>query len=135
MLHYLKLFPASMMIFFLLDMMWIGVIAKTMYIQSYTPWLRLENNQLTPIWWAILIVYFLFAFAALTFVLPLSKGQLPQNFFYGAAMGLVIYGVYDFTCLAIFKDWPVKMAFVDWGWGIFLFGFSSTLTAYLARFI
>ena len=135
MLHYLKLFPASMMIFFMLDMIWIGVVAKTMYIQNYIPWLRLENNQLTPIWWAIFIVYFLFAFATLTFVLPLSKAQLSQTFFYGAAMGLVIYGVYDFTCLAIFKDWPVKMAFVDWGWGIFLCGFSSTLTAYLARFI
>lgn len=134
MFNYLKLFASSMIIFFILDMMWIGLIAKTIYIQTYTPWLRLENNQLTPIWWAIFIVYFLFAFATLTFIIPLSKGQLIETFFYGAAMGFVIYGVYDFTCLAIFKDWPVKMAFIDWGWGIFLCAMSSTLTAALARF-
>jgi uncharacterized membrane protein len=54
---------------------------------------------------------------------------------YGAAMGFVIYGVYDFTCLAIFKDWPVMMAFIDWAWGTFLCGFSATLTVYISRFL
>lgn len=135
MLHYLKLFIASMLVFFTLDMIWLGFIAKTAYIERYSPWLRLENNQLIPLWWATLIVYVLFAFATLTFVLPLSKAQLTPAVFYGAAMGLVIYGIYDFTCLAIFKDFPIKMAFIDWGWGIFLCAAASTITAYLSRFI
>lgn len=135
MFHYIKLFVTSMAVFFMLDMIWLGYVAKRLYFENYSPWLRLDNGQLTPVWWAIVIVYVLFAVATLAFILPLSKGQLIQTFLYGAGMGLIIYGVYDFTCLAIFKDWPIKMAFVDWGWGIFLCGVASTITAYVSRFI
>ena len=74
-----------------------------------------------------------FAFATLTFVVPLSQGSLISAFFYGAALGLVIYGVYDFTCVAIFKDWPVMMAFVDWLWGTILCAISATITVYISR--
>ncbi|MDP3559478.1 MAG: DUF2177 family protein [Legionellaceae bacterium] len=134
-MNYIKLFIISMLVFFMLDMSWIGYIAKAMYFKSYANWLRLENGRLLPIWWAMIIIYALFAFATLTFVLPLSKGLLWNAFFYGAALGLVIYGVYDFTCLAIFKNWPVMMAFVDCLWGIILCSISATITVYLSRFI
>jgi uncharacterized membrane protein len=132
-MSYIKLFIISMLVFFILDMTWIGYIAKGMYFKSYAHWLRLENGRLLPIWWAIVIIYALFAFVTLTFVVPLSQGSLIAAFCYGAALGLVIYGVYDFTCVAIFKDWPVMMAFVDWLWGTTLCAFSATMTVYVAR--
>ena len=132
---YVKLFIISMLVFFILDMTWIGYIAKGMYFKSYANWLRLDNGDLLPVWWAIVIIYALFAFATLTFVVPLSHGSLLSAFFYGAALGVVIYGVYDFTCVAIFKDWPVMMAFVDWLWGTILCAFSATITVYFSRFI
>ena len=132
---YVKLFIISMLVFFILDMTWIGYIAKGMYFKSYANWLRLDNGDLLPVWWAIVIIYALFAFATLTFVVQLSHGSLLSAFFYGAALGVVIYGVYDFTCVAIFKDWPVMMAFVDWLWGTILCAFSATITVYFSRFI
>lgn len=134
-MNYMKLFIISMLVFFILDMSWIGYIAKGMYFKSYANWLRIENGRLLPIWWAIIIIYAVFAFATLIFVVPLSKGLLLHAFFYGAALGLVIYGVYDFTCLAIFKNWPVTMAFVDWLWGTFLCAVSATITVYVSRFM
>ena len=132
---YIKLFIISMLVFFLLDMTWIGFIAKGLYFKSYGNWLRLENGRMLPIWWAIIIIYAVFAFATLTFVVPLANNSLLHALFYGAALGFVIYGVYDFTCLAIFKDWPVMMAFIDWLWGTFLCALSATITVYIARFI
>lgn len=134
-MSYVKLFIISMFVFFILDMTWIGYIAKGMYFKSYANWLRLDKGGLLPVWWAIVIIYALFAFATLTFVVPLSQGSLLSAFFYGAALGLVIYGVYDFTCVAIFKDWPVMMAFVDWLWGTILCAISATITVYFSRFI
>ena len=134
-MNYAKLFIFSMLVFFILDMTWIGYIAKGMYFKSYGNWLSLEKGRLLPVWWAIFIVYALFAFATLTFVFPLSHGSLLSAFFYGAAIGVVIYGVYDFTCVAIFKDWPVMMAFVDWLWGTILCAVSATITVYVSRFI
>ena len=134
-MNYVKLFIISMLVFFILDMTWIGYIAKGMYFKSYANWLRLDNGGLLPVWWAIVIIYALFAFATLTFVVPLSGGSLLSACSYGAALGLVIYGVYDFTCIAIFKDWPVMMAFVDWLWGTTLCAISATITVYVSRFI
>ena len=134
-MNYVKLFIISMLVFFILDMTWIGYIAKGMYFKSYAKWLRLDNGGLLPVWWAIVIIYALFAFATLTLVVPLSQGSLFAAFFYGASLGVVIYGVYDFTCVAIFKDWPVMMAFVDWLWGTILCAVSATITVYVSRFI
>lgn len=134
-MSYVKLFIISMLVFFILDMTWIGYFAKGIYFKSYANWLRLDNGRLLPVWWAIVIIYALFAFATLTFVVPLSQGSLLSAFFYGAALGLVIYGIYDFTCVAIFKDWPVLMAFADWLWGTILCAFSATITVYFSRFI
>ena len=132
-MSYIKLFIVSMLVFFVLDMVWIGYIAKGMYFKSYDHWLRLENGRLLPIWWATIIIYALFAFATLIFVVPLSKNLLSHAFLYGAALGFVIYGVYDFTCVAIFKDWPVRMAFIDWLWGTSLCAISATFTVYVSR--
>jgi uncharacterized membrane protein len=131
-MNYVKLFIISILVFFILDMIWIGYIAKGIYFKAYANWLRFENGRLLPVWWAIIIIYAVFAFATLTFVVPLSKGVLLYAFFYGAALGFVIYGVYDFTCVAIFKDWPVVMAFVDWLWGTMLCAISATLTVYVS---
>lgn len=134
-MQHFKLFIIAMVVFFITDMIWLGLIANSWYLKQYETWLRLQNGQLQPLWWAIPIIYFLFALATLVFILPLAKGSLLSALLYGSAMGFIIYGVYDFTCLAIFKDWPVSMAFVDWIWGTFLCGFSATMTLYLSRFI
>lgn len=66
-------------------MTWIGYFAKGMYFKFYANWLRLDNGGLLPVWWAIVIIYALFAFAILTFVVPLSQGSVLSAFFYGAA--------------------------------------------------
>lgn len=135
MIYHLKLFILSMIIFFMLDMLWIGYFAKDIYFKHYGLWLRLDNGQLQPVWWAILIVYALFALGTLFLVLPLAQSMPINALLYGALMGFVIYGIYDFTCLAIFKDWPKAMAFVDWAWGTLLCAASACITAYLSRMI
>jgi uncharacterized membrane protein len=35
--------------------------------------------------------------------------------------GLAVYAVYDFTVMAVFKDYPLYMAVTDALWGAFLF--------------
>lgn len=41
--------------------------------------------------------------------------------------GIVVYGVYDFTCGAIFKEWDFQLAILDILWG----GIVFTVTKYL----
>ncbi|HGU7244261.1 TPA: DUF2177 family protein [Legionella pneumophila] len=71
----------------------------------------------------------------IVFVIPLAKTSLPYAALYGALLGAIIYGIYDFTCLAIFKDFPVGMAFLDWLWGIVLCSWCSVATIYVASYI
>ena len=39
----------------------------------------------------------------------------------GAIMGIVVYGIYDFTNLAILKKYPLAFAVADMAWGTFAF--------------
>lgn len=130
-----KTFLVALLVFFITDMVWLGWLAKSYYIEHYKPWLRLSDGRLQPIWWAALLVYFLFALSIVVFILPLAAGSLLQAMLYGVILGGIIYGVYDFTCLAIFKNWPVTMGFVDWIWGMVLFGWSSLATAWVQIYL
>ena len=134
-MHTFKLFLIAVGIFFVTDMIWLGLVAKNVYLNQYAEWLRMQNGQLQPIWWAALMVYILFGLAFIVFILPLAKGSILWAFIDGSILGMVVYGVYDFTCLALFKNWPLGMAFLDWIWGTFLLGFGSMLTVYSTRFI
>lgn len=127
----LKLFLIAFVVFIITDMIWLGCIAKNLYFQHYKPWLNLVDDQLKPIWWATLIVYLLFALGVVVFIIPLAHNSTYFAACYGAILGAIIYGVYDFTCLAIFKGFPIEMGVLDWFWGTFLCSWSSFLTVYL----
>ena len=42
-----------------------------------------------------------------------------------ALLGLVIYAVYEFTNLSLFKNWTYLTAFIDTTWGAVLFGLTT----------
>lgn len=127
----LKLFFTALITFILLDMVWLGLIAKPLYFHHYREWLRLSDGQLQPVWWAAIIVYLLLAAGIVFFVVPLSADQLLHAAGFGALLGLITYGVYDLTCIAILKNWPVGISLMDWLWGIFLCAASALVTVFV----
>jgi uncharacterized membrane protein len=131
----LKLFLIAFVVFIVTDMIWLGFIARNLYFQHYETWLNLVGGQLQPLWWATVMVYLLFALSVIVFILPLAQGSPYWAACYGAVLGAVIYGVYDFTCLAIFKDFPIGMGLLDWLWGTVLCSWSSFLTCYLGSYL
>jgi uncharacterized membrane protein len=46
----------------------------------------------------------------------------------GAALGAVVYGVYDFTNHATLVGYPIYMAVSDFAWGAVLFGTTAAVT-------
>lgn len=132
---WLKLFFIAFFIFIITDTVWLGFIAKNLYFQSYQPWLRVVAGQLQPLWWAALFVYLLFALSIVVFIHPLAHHSSYCAALYGAVLGAIIYGVYDLTCLAIFKDFPVGMGLVDWLWGTVLCSWSSFWTIFLGEYL
>ena len=44
----------------------------------------------------------------------------------GAVIGLVAYATYDLTNLAVVKDWPLGLTFIDMAWGTMVSGIAAT---------
>lgn len=126
----LKLFFIALVAFISTDVIWLRFVAKNLYFQHYGHWLNIANGQLKILWWAAGFVYLLFALGVTVFILPLAHNSPCWAAFYGAVLGAIIYGVYDCTCLAIFKNFPIAMGLLDWLWGIVLYSWSSFLTVY-----
>ena len=43
-------------------------------------------------------------------------------------MGLVAYGTWDLTNLAVISDFPLPLSFIDWAWGTLLTCAVATVT-------
>jgi len=65
----------------------------------------------------VISVYFLLVFVINYFIIQKNK-NVKDAFI----LGLVIYAVYEFTNLALLKNWKVTTALVDTLWGGLLFG-------------
>jgi uncharacterized membrane protein len=114
-----------------LDGIWLGVVTKSVY-KKYIGDLMLKNPRLFP----ALLFYFIFAFAAMVFVItPALHAQ--WSFWkivgYGALLGLVIYGGYDLTNLAILKGWSIAISIIDIAWGVTFSTLVSLITVYLSK--
>jgi uncharacterized membrane protein len=46
--------------------------------------------------------------------------KLYKAFIYGGAVGFVANGIYNFTCVSIYKDYEFKVAAMDTMWGIII---------------
>jgi uncharacterized membrane protein len=127
-MQFLKLYLMTLIIFFLVDIVWLGVISKKLY-KEYLGHLMGPVN-----WTAALIFYALFIAGLVFFVITpaIEKESLVYAITVGAFFGLITYGTYDLTNLATLKDWPITITIIDLIWGTFLNGATAGITYYVA---
>jgi uncharacterized membrane protein len=126
---FLKLYGITLPIFFALDVVWIGVVAKPFYSKNIGFLMRADVN-----WIAAILFYFLFIAGLVLFVImpAVEKGSWMRALAHGALFGLITYATYDLTNLATLKDWPVLVTVVDMTWGTVLAGAVSTASTLAA---
>lgn len=124
-----KLYFLALPIFFLIDMVWLGLVAKGFYAKHLGFLMRPDVN-----WLAAIIFYLLFIAGLIVFVVTpaLSRGSWLYALGLGALFGLVTYATYDLTNLAILKNWSLVVTLVDLLWGAVLAASVSVLTYLLA---
>jgi len=117
MMKVLKLYLISLAAFFAIDMLWLGLAARSFY-QHYLGFLMAPSLN----WFAAIIFYLLFVAGILVFVvLPgLKANSFKTTLLRAALYGLITYATYDLTNLATLKDWPVLLSIVDILWGTVL---------------
>lgn len=121
----LRIYLTALGSFFILDMIWLGVVARAFYRSQIGFLLKDDVN-----WPAALVFYLLFVFGLVYFVIApgIEKKSLLSIALNGALFGLVTYAAYDLTNLAVTKDWPLSVTLVDLAWGTFLGAAVSVLT-------
>jgi uncharacterized membrane protein len=123
--YFLKLFLITMLSFFLIDMIWLGLIAQSFY-KRHLGFIMAES----PNWSAAIIFYIIFIIGILVFVvLPgLKKGSLKSTLVHAVFFGVLTYSTYDLTNLATLENWPVVLTIVDIIWG----GVLTTLVCFIS---
>ncbi|NIM01564.1 MAG: DUF2177 family protein [Acidobacteria bacterium] len=121
--QFIKLFLLTAVVFFAIDLVWIGVVAAQFYERHLGAFLAPRVR-----WGAAILFYVIYIVGLLVFaVLPgLSSGSLARAAALGAFLGFMAYATFDLTCLALFRDFPVKVVVVDLAWGTLL---SATVTS------
>ena len=121
---------ATTVVFFAVDMAWLGVVAKGFYRRHMGALLADRVN-----WTAAIVFYLLFIAGILVFaVFPaLERGSLGRAALLGCLFGLMTYATYDLTNLATLEGFPPIVAFVDLAWGTVLTGVVSTAGFLVAR--
>ncbi|MBT8566173.1 DUF2177 family protein [Polynucleobacter paneuropaeus] len=114
MLKYFLLYLAFLVSLVSIDLVWLLGIAKNLYRDEMGSLMATEPKLL-----AGLAFYVLYALGALIFVVipALSKQSLSHALLYGALFGFFCYMTYDLTNLAVIRDFPSRLAFIDIAWG------------------
>jgi uncharacterized membrane protein len=120
-----------------IDLLWLGVVAKGFYAQEMGDLLRKNGETLAPRWGAAILVYLLIPLGVMLFVRPHlgEKATMWHALGWGAVFGLVVYGVYDLTCLAVMEKYTLKLTLVDMAWGATLCGGSSVLMLVIEKLV
>lgn len=124
---FITLYLISVPIFFLVDMLWLGVIARDFY-QNRLGHLLGEVN-----WLAAVIFYLVFLVGLTIFAIypAATSGQVVTALIWGALFGFFTYATYDLTNFATLKDWPLSVVLVDIAWGTFLGATVAGITTYV----
>jgi len=127
-MKWLLYYGITLAVFMVIDLIWLGFIAKDLY-SKYLGYLMADNVN----WLAAVIFYLIFIGGVCYFVLyPSLIDQNITNLVIRAALfGFMTYATYDLTNLATIKDWPINITIIDLIWGTTL----STSVSVISYFI
>ena len=119
-------------IFFAVDMVWLGIIAKNHYQKQIGHLLAPNVN-----WTAAIIFYLVFIFGIVFFAVApaIEKDSLKVAIIHAALFGALAYATYDLTNLATLKNWPVAIVIIDIIWGAVLTTVVAVAGYYIAQWV
>ena len=129
---FIKLYAIALPVFFVIDMVWLGLVAKKFYTSQIGSLMKKDIN-----WSAAITFYLLFIGGLVLFVIlpAVQSASWTHALLFGAFFGLITYATYDLTNLATLKNWPLAVTLVDLAWGTSLGALVSSITYVLASHI
>jgi uncharacterized membrane protein len=128
-LQYLLVYLASVPVFFLIDMIWLGFIAPGFYKS------QIGHLMTSTINWPVAIIFYLVFLVGLV-IFAISPALLAKSLMhaviFGALFGFFTYATYDLTNWATLKGWTPLVSLVDILWGTVLSAAVASLTYLIA---
>jgi uncharacterized membrane protein len=130
MLKYLGIYFTFLIFIIVVDLIWLLGIAKTLY-QNQMGDLMASEPKLA----AGAAFYLLYALGVCIFVIvpALNKQSGFDAVLYGALFGFFCYMTYDLTNLAVVRNFPTQLAFIDIAWGSFVTAAVSGLSYWVVN--
>jgi uncharacterized membrane protein len=100
-----------------LDIVWIMTSTGWLYRPQLGEMLAPQPNLVAG---AVFYVILVLGVVALVVLPAVASGSWTTALWMGGLLGLVAYGAYGFTNLAILRDWPLTVTLIDTAWGIFV---------------
>lgn len=128
MFEWIVLWVAAAVLFLAIDMVWLLWIGRGFYAAEIGALLRQPPNLS-----AAGLFYILYVTGLMIMVIwPAFQAQSAiQALLYGAILGLIAYGTYDLTNLAVMKGFTARIAMIDMVWGMVLTAVVSSVTVFL----
>jgi uncharacterized membrane protein len=127
-MRYVSAYLVALVIFLVLDALWIGVVARGFYLERIGELLRAQPDFIVAgLFYAIYVaglVYFAIAGG-------LAGGGWMRAATDGALFGFFAYLTYNATNLAVMRGYDAVVAAVDTAWGAFAGGLIAGLTVLL----
>jgi uncharacterized membrane protein len=125
-----KAYAFTLIVFFGLDLLWLGFVARRFYASQLQGLMRDNINFVAAGGFYLAYVAGIVFFA----VAPaLAEGSWRKAALSGVLLGLLAYGTYDMTNLATLRNWPVAMSFVDLAWGGVVTGLAALAGFWMTR--
>lgn len=122
MLNFLIYFVIAFIVFIIIDIIWLGLVAKKLYAK-YLGYIMAEKVNFL----AAIIFYVVFIIGLVYFAV-MNVSVWWMALLNGALLGFIAYATYDLTNLATLKGWPLKITIIDLVWGTSLGAVVSVLT-------
>lgn len=128
----IKQYLVTFVVFFAIDILWLGVIAKNLYKENLGYIMAEKTN-----WAAAIIFYTIFIGGLIFFAInpALKRDSIMYAVSLGALFGFMTYATYDMTNLATLKDWPLKITIIDIIWGTTLNALTAGVSFYIIKLI
>ncbi|MBU3626503.1 DUF2177 family protein [Polynucleobacter sp. JS-Safj-400b-B2] len=113
-----------------IDLVWLLGVAKNLYRNEMGDLMATDPKLL-----AGLAFYLIYALGVCIFVIvpALSKQSWVYALQYGALFGLFCYMTYDLTNLAVIRNFPTQLAFIDIAWGSFVTALCSVFAYWVGN--
>ena len=130
--EYLILYALTGVVFVIVDLIWLGMVAKGFYRRNLRFILSEDVN-----WAAAGCFYLIYVAGILYFAVrpAIVEHFMGKAAFLGALYGFFTYATYDLTNLATIRKWPIIIVVVDILWGVCLCAFVAAVSFTIAGWL